>query len=34
MEEHAMHQGATREDLTAIVKYMECDAGFELPRTR
>ena len=31
---HAMHQGAAREDLTAIVKYVERDAGFTMPRTR
>ena len=31
---HAMHQGAAREDLTAIVKYVERAAGFELPKTR
>jgi 3-hydroxyisobutyrate dehydrogenase-like beta-hydroxyacid dehydrogenase len=31
---HAMHQGAAREDLTAIVKYIERDAGFEIPKTR
>ncbi len=31
---HAMHQGAAREDLTTIVKYIERDAGFEIPRTR
>jgi 3-hydroxyisobutyrate dehydrogenase-like beta-hydroxyacid dehydrogenase len=31
---HAMFQGATNEDLTAIVKYVERDAGFELPKTR
>jgi len=31
---HAMHQGAAREDLTAIVKYVERDAGFALPKTR
>ncbi len=31
---HAMHQGAAREDLTAIVKYIERDADFEIPRTR
>ena len=26
---HAMHKGAAKEDLTAIVKYIERDAGFE-----
>ena len=31
---HAMFQGAAREDLTAIVKYIERDAGFEIPKTR
>jgi len=31
---HAMHKGAAREDLTAIVKHIERDAGFEMPRTR
>jgi len=31
---HAMHKGAAIEDLTAIVKYIERDAGFELPKTR
>jgi 3-hydroxyisobutyrate dehydrogenase-like beta-hydroxyacid dehydrogenase len=31
---HAMHQGAAHEDLTAIVKYVERDAGFEMPKTR
>ncbi len=31
---HAMHQGAAREDLTAIVKYVEREAGFTMPRTR
>jgi len=31
---HAMHKGAAKEDLTAIVKYIERDAGFELPKTR
>ena len=31
---HAMHKGAANEDLTAIVKYMERDAGFEIPKTR
>jgi 3-hydroxyisobutyrate dehydrogenase-like beta-hydroxyacid dehydrogenase len=31
---HAMHKGAAKEDLTAIVKYVERDAGFEMPKTR
>ena len=31
---HAMHKGAAREDLTAIVKYIEHDAGFTMPKTR
>src|SRR4051794_25543348 len=31
---HAMHQGAAQEDLTAIVKYVERAAGFEIPKTR
>jgi len=31
---HAMHKGAAREDLTAIVRYIERDAGFEMPKTR
>ena len=31
---HAMHQGAAKEDLTAIVKYVERDAGFTIPKTR
>jgi 2-hydroxy-3-oxopropionate reductase len=31
---HAMHKGAANEDMTAIVKYVERDAGFEIPRTR
>jgi 2-hydroxy-3-oxopropionate reductase len=31
---HAMHKGASKEDLTAIVKYVERDAGFEIPKTR
>ena len=31
---HAMHQGAAKEDLSAIVKYIERDAGFEIPKTR
>jgi 3-hydroxyisobutyrate dehydrogenase-like beta-hydroxyacid dehydrogenase len=31
---HAMHKGAAHEDLTSIVKYIERDAGFEMPKTR
>lgn len=31
---HAMYQGAAHEDLTAIVKYVERGAGFEIPKTR
>jgi 3-hydroxyisobutyrate dehydrogenase-like beta-hydroxyacid dehydrogenase len=31
---HAMFQGAAKEDLTAIVKYVERGAGFEIPKTR
>jgi len=31
---HAMHKGAAKEDITAIVKYVEQDAGFEIPKTR
>lgn len=31
---HAMHKGAAHEDLTAIVKYVERDAVFEMPKTR
>ena len=31
---HAIHKGAAKEDLTAIVKYIERDAGFEMPKTR
>ena len=34
MFKHAMAKGATREDLTAIVKYVEREAGFEIPKTR
>ena len=30
----AIHKGAAREDLTAIVKHIERDAGFEMPKTR
>ncbi len=31
---HAMQKGAAREDFTAIVKYIEREAGFEMPKTR
>ncbi len=31
---HAIFQGAAQEDLTAIVKYVERNAGFEIPKTR
>lgn len=31
---HAMQKGAAKEDLTAIVKYVERDARFEIPKTR
>jgi 2-hydroxy-3-oxopropionate reductase len=31
---HAMYRGAAKEDLTAIVKYVERDAGFAMPKTR
>jgi 2-hydroxy-3-oxopropionate reductase len=31
---HAMYKGAEKEDITAIVKYIERDAGFEIPKTR
>jgi 2-hydroxy-3-oxopropionate reductase len=31
---HAMHKGAAHEDLTAIVKYIERDGGFVIPKTR
>ena len=31
---HAMFRGAAKEELTAIVKYLERDAGFEMPKTR
>ena len=31
---HAMHQGAAKEDLTAIVKYVERGAGYTMPKTR
>jgi hypothetical protein len=31
---HAMHQGMAKEDLTAIVKCIERNAGFEVPKPR
>jgi 3-hydroxyisobutyrate dehydrogenase-like beta-hydroxyacid dehydrogenase len=31
---HAMHKGAAAQDLTTIVRHIERDAGFELPKTR
>ena len=31
---HAMHKGASNEDLTKIVQYVERDAGYEMPKTR
>lgn len=31
---HAMFKGAAQEDITAIVKYVEQGAGFEIPKTR
>jgi 2-hydroxy-3-oxopropionate reductase len=31
---HAIHKGTGKEDLTTIVKYIEQDAGFEMPKTR
>ena len=31
---HAMHRGAAKDDLTTIVKHIERDAGFEIPKTR
>jgi 3-hydroxyisobutyrate dehydrogenase-like beta-hydroxyacid dehydrogenase len=31
---HAMFNGAAKDDITAIVKYLERDAGFEMPKTR
>jgi 3-hydroxyisobutyrate dehydrogenase-like beta-hydroxyacid dehydrogenase len=31
---HAIHKGAAHEDLTAIVKFIERDAGFEMAKTR
>ena len=31
---HAMFKGAAHEDITAIVKYIEHDAGFAMPKTR
>ena len=32
--DHAMHQSTAQENLSVIVKYLERDAGFELPKTR
>ena len=31
---HAMHKGAAKEDITAIVRYIERDSGFAMPKTR
>jgi 2-hydroxy-3-oxopropionate reductase len=31
---HAIHKGAAADDITAIAKYIERDAGFEIPKTR
>jgi hypothetical protein len=31
---HAMHQGAAKQALPASVKFIERDAGFEIPKTR
>jgi len=31
---HAIHKGAAGDDITAIAKYIEGDAGFEIPKTR
>jgi 2-hydroxy-3-oxopropionate reductase len=31
---HAMHKGGAKEDITAIVRYIERDAGFAMPKTR
>jgi 2-hydroxy-3-oxopropionate reductase len=31
---HAMFKGAAHDDLTTIVKHIERDAGFEMPKTR
>src|SRR5437868_1771397 len=31
---HAMYKGASKEDLTAIVKHIERHAGFTMPKTR
>lgn len=31
---HAMFQGAAKDDLTSIVKFVERGAGFEIPKTR
>ena len=31
---HAMQKGAGKDDLTSIVRHVERDAGFEIPKTR
>ena len=31
---HATHKGAAADDITAIAKYIERDAGFKIPKTR
>jgi 3-hydroxyisobutyrate dehydrogenase-like beta-hydroxyacid dehydrogenase len=31
---HAMHKGAAHDDMTTIVRHIERDAGFEIPKTR
>ncbi len=31
---HAMQKGAAKDDLTSIVRHVERDAGFEIPKTR
>ncbi len=31
---HAMFRGAAKDDLTTIVRHIERDAGFEIPKTR
>ncbi len=31
---HAMQKGAAKDDLTSIVRHIERDAGFEIPKTR
>lgn len=31
---HAMFKGAAKDDLTTIVRHIERDAGFEIPKTR